>query len=191
MAFEGETDKGGNVRKVLLLMGLSMLGVMLFAAVAGAQGREGDPCRTLEIGSLEFEECRADLGREGDPCGTLEIGSPEFEECRADLVGTVPPNADPCPDPNFPRETPDGCQASNLPDVEFGGNATPDFTATPTSTATPTASPEADDAQYKTASPTVTALPETGGSVSLVGAMLPLALLVGGGLLAFRTVRRS
>lgn len=24
---------------------------------------------------------------------------------------------DPCPDPNFPRETPDGCQASTLPDV--------------------------------------------------------------------------
>lgn len=24
---------------------------------------------------------------------------------------------DPCPDPDFPRETPDGCQASDLPDV--------------------------------------------------------------------------
>ena len=54
-----------------------------------------------------------------------------------------------------------------------------------------TATAEADDAQYKTAPPTLTALPETGGSVSLVGAMLPLALLVGGGLLAFRTMRRS
>jgi LPXTG-motif cell wall-anchored protein len=54
-----------------------------------------------------------------------------------------------------------------------------------------TATAEADDAQYKTAPPTLTALPETGGSVSLIGAMLPLALLVGGGLLAFRTVRRS
>jgi LPXTG-motif cell wall-anchored protein len=48
-----------------------------------------------------------------------------------------------------------------------------------------------DDAQYKTAPPTVTDLPKTGGSVSLIGAMVPLALLVGGGLLAFRTVRRS
>ncbi|HEV2743608.1 MAG TPA: hypothetical protein VGV91_10655 [Rubrobacter sp.] len=29
-------------------------------------------------------------------------------------------SADPCPDPDFPRETPDGCQASDLPDVEAG-----------------------------------------------------------------------
>jgi len=32
-------------------------------------------------------------------------------------------SADPCPDPDFPRETPDGCQASDLPDVEFGNSA--------------------------------------------------------------------
>ena len=29
-------------------------------------------------------------------------------------------SADPCPDPDFPRETSDGCQASDLPDVETG-----------------------------------------------------------------------
>ncbi len=29
-------------------------------------------------------------------------------------------SADPCPDPDFPRETPDGCQASDLPDVGTG-----------------------------------------------------------------------
>ena len=29
---------------------------------------------------------------------------------------SAPPD-DPCPDPDFPRETPDGCQASDLPDV--------------------------------------------------------------------------
>ena len=40
---------------------------------------------------------------------------------------------DPCPDPEFPRETPDGCQASDLPDVEFGSDAS--------ATASPTASP--------------------------------------------------
>jgi hypothetical protein len=28
---------------------------------------------------------------------------------------------DPCPDPNYPRETPDGCQASDLPDVDYKG----------------------------------------------------------------------
>jgi hypothetical protein len=47
-----------------------------------------------------------------------------------------------------------------------------------------------DDVQYETAPPTVTSLPETGG-VSAAGVVLPLALLVGGGLLAFRIVRRS
>jgi hypothetical protein len=52
-----------------------------------------------------------------------------------------------------------------------------------------------DDVQYgpddvidKTV-PTTTVLPETGG-VSAAGVVLPLALLVGGGLLAFRIVRR-
>ena len=49
-------------------------------------------------------------------------------------------SADPCPDPNFPRETPDGCQASDLPDVEFGSDAT----ASPSSTASPSAGREGD-----------------------------------------------
>ena len=44
-------------------------------------------------------------------------------------------SADPCPDPDFPRETPDGCQASDLPDVEFGPDAS--ATASPTASAPP------------------------------------------------------
>jgi hypothetical protein len=80
-----------------------------------------------------------------------------------------------------------------------GSTSTPDATPTPEPTTmsptpeptTTSPTPNADDAQYKTASPTITALPETGGSVSLAAAMIPLALLVGGGLLAFGIVRRS
>jgi Domain of unknown function (DUF4352)/Excalibur calcium-binding domain len=47
---------------------------------------------------------------------------------------TAPPD-DPCPDPDFPRETPDGCQASDLPDV-----------SSPSSSASPSASPPSGDA---------------------------------------------
>jgi len=60
----------------------------------------------------------------GTPCGTepgwVLTGGP---------AGCVPANSrlgqealakrDPCPDPYYPRETPDGCQHSNLPDVRF------------------------------------------------------------------------
>ena len=40
-------------------------------------------------------------------------------------------SADPCPDPDFPRETPDGCRASDLPDVEFGNSASSSASASP------------------------------------------------------------
>jgi LPXTG-motif cell wall-anchored protein len=83
-----------------------------------------------------------------------------------------------------------GCTTSPTDDGE-SVTVCVDHPASSSASSSSTATAEADDAQYKTASPTLTALPETGGSVSLVGAMLPLALLVGGGLLAFRTVRRS
>ena len=83
-----------------------------------------------------------------------------------------------------------GCTTSPTDDGEFV-TVCVDHPASSSASSSSTATAEADDAQYKTAPPTLTALPETGGSVSLIGAMLPLALLVGGGLLAFRTVRRS
>jgi len=83
-----------------------------------------------------------------------------------------------------------GCTTSPTDDGEFV-TVCVDHPASSSASSSSTATAEADDAQYKTAPPTLTALPETGGSVSLIGAMLPLALFVGGGLLAFRTVRRS
>ncbi len=119
------------MRKVLLLMGLAMLGVLMFASVALAQ--------------------------------------------------------DPCPDPEFPRETPDGCQASDLPDVSFGDDASP--TASPTASAT--ASPTASATASASASASVSALPETGGPAVSVLALGSLALLVGSGSMAFGLTRRS
>jgi hypothetical protein len=73
------------LKKLLLLMALTMLGGLLFASVALAQ--------------------------------------------------------DPCPDPNYPRQTPDGCQASDLPDVVVPTPITGPTTASATSS--PTASSEA------------------------------------------------
>lgn len=46
-------------------------------------------------------------------------------------------SADPCPDPDFPRYTPDGCQASDLPDV--GSSVSSSATASAGTSATATA----------------------------------------------------
>ena len=49
---------------------------------------------------------------------------------------------DPCPDPDFPRFTPDGCQASDLPDVVVPGGPAP---ADPEPASPDPASPEPGD----------------------------------------------
>jgi len=91
-------------------------------------------------------------------------------------------SADPCPDPDFPRETPDGCQASDLPDVSFGDDASAAASASATASATASAS----------ASASVSApLPETGGPAVSVVALGSLALLVGSGILTFGIIRRN
>ena len=115
------------MRKLLLLMSLSMLGTLLFASAAFAQSS-----------SASASGCTTSPAASGESV-TVCVDHPTSSSASSSSSATA----------------------------------------------------EADDAQYKMASPTLTALPETGGSVSLVGAMLPLTLLVGGGLLAFRTVRRS
>lgn len=107
-------------------------------------------------------------------------------------------NGDPCPDPDYPRETPDGCQASNLPDVEFGpkasptptSTATPAPTAPPTSTASPTASATASAASAATSQYAGPSLPDTGGVAPQL-ALVSLAILLVGGLLSASIVRRS
>jgi hypothetical protein len=93
------------------------------------------------------------------------------------VLGGRKAQEDPCPDPDFPRETPDGCQASDLPDVEFGPDASP--TASPTASAT------------ASASASVSALPATGGPAVSMLALGSLALFVGAGIMAFGIVRRS
>ncbi len=165
------------MRKVLLLASLCMALALVLSAPAMAQSAEGNPCGGFEPGSPEAAQCYADLGVE-PPGGDVGLATsvPPSE--------SASPSADPCPDPNFPRETPDGCQASDLPDVSFGDDVSP--TASPT--ASPTVSPTA--SATASASASVSALPETGGPVSVL-ALGSLALLVGSGIMAFGLIRRS
>lgn len=89
---------------------------------------------------------------------------------------------DPCPDPDFPRYTPDGCQASDLPDVVVPGGPAP---------ADPDVGETATGGQYETpevpqAPETTQPLPDTGGP-----ALLPAAgLLLATGLIGLKVVRR-
>ncbi len=112
----------------------------------------------------------------------------EAEECYAEFgIGppaTASPSADPCPDPDFPRQTPDGCQASDLPDVIGGG--------TPVATADATAEAEDDSSTTATATAksSTSALPETGGPNPAAFALPSLVLLVAGGIFAARLVRK-
>jgi hypothetical protein len=73
------------------------------------------------------------------PAAPLESSASASASAASDTPGetspqTAPPD-DPCPDPDFPRETPDGCQASDLPDV-----------SSPSSSVSPSASPPSGDA---------------------------------------------
>jgi hypothetical protein len=160
---EGKAKGGGTVRKVLLLAALAMVATLVLSAPVIAQD-EWD-CPDLS----EAEEQAVFNADRSDPNGLDENdnGVP-CEEDTTDNGSYEAPTDDstPTPEPTTVEPT----------------------TVEPTTT-TPTAG--ADDAQYKTASPTITALPETGGSVSVAAAMIPLALLVGGGLLAFGIVRRG
>jgi hypothetical protein len=138
------------------LMGISMLGVLLFASVAFAQG------------GVNLQE---DPGDNVDP-DTGEVVGDDTPDCASfeDVMesGLCAP----------------GSTSSATP------SATPSATATPSTTATATASASAAGAAQYQYTP---ALPSTGGVVSPVGllAIIPAILLVGGGLLSARLIRRS
>jgi LPXTG-motif cell wall-anchored protein len=156
------------LRKVLLLAALAMVATLVFAPAALTQ-------TDLDCGDLsEAEEAAVFAADPSDPNGLdeNENGVP-CEDDTTDNGSYEAPTDDSTPTPEPTTVEPTTVEPT---------------TVEPTTT-TPTAG--ADDAQYKTASPTITALPETGGSVSMAAAMIPLALLVGGGLLAFGIVRRG
>ncbi len=180
----GKTDEGENVRRTLLLAALAMAALLVFAPAALAQRSNAEtprienPRNCDEFGGSQAraqqflenvtpqDEFNLDADNDGIACEELGGGSTATASASASASASV--SADPCPDPNFPRETPDGCQASDLPDVSSS------------TTASPTAS----------ASASASSLPETGGPVSVM-ALASMALLVGSGILAFGVMRRS
>lgn len=99
-------------------------------------------------------------------------------------------DADPT-DPNMLDDDGDGEACETLPSGGATGGGGGGSTAEPEDdgTVSPDATAKADDIQYNT-SPTPEPLPETGGIAPAL-ALVPLALLVGGGLFAFRIVRRD
>lgn len=163
---EENTIEGGTLRRLLLLAALCMVAALAFVAPAVAQSPD--------------EPCPADLDQfpPGTVCGEGGGYVTSDASASSSASATASASADPCPDPDFPRETPDGCQASDLPDVEFGS-------ATPTATATA----EADD--DGSASASASALPDTGGVASPAALSLMAALLlVGGGIVSASIIRR-
>lgn len=101
---------------------------------------------------------------------------------------------DPCPDPNFPRFTPDGCQASPLPDVVIPGGPAPaepnvGGSVTGGQYETPEAPPAIPETPQAPETPEAQPLPHTGGAS--LALLLPAAgLLLGAGLLGLRVARR-
>ena len=155
------------MRKLLLLMGLSMLGVLMFASVATAQG--------------------AGPGGEG-PC----TGTP-FEQYLPEVNGCVTTEGLPNPGTAIVYDADTREPIGTLDEVSEGlddgtSSATPSPTASPTATPTATASSSAAPAvQYQYSA----ALPDTGGvSPATLLAIVPAILLVGGGLLSAGLIRR-
>ena len=151
------------MRKVLLLAALVMAATFVFAPIAVAQD-------DLNCGDLsEAEEQSVFAADPSDPnnLDADDDGIP-CEDDTTDNGSYVPPADD--DDSSRPADGPDDAQYGP-DDVQYG--------------------PDGPDDVIDETVPTITVLPETGGASAAI-VVLPLALLlVGGGLLAFRVVRRS
>ena len=164
------------MRKVLLLVGLSMMAVLMFAPAALAEHRYGCPHDKPFVATAP-----------GDPGeGSLRCFATQAE---ADLYSETGSTASPTPTATS------GCTTTT--DPETGESVTtcvdtapPTATGTPTPTSTVTSTPTATnaaEAQYGGGKEVV--LPETGGAGGF--ALLAGALLVGGGVMSFALFRRS
>jgi len=94
--------------------------------------------------------------------GEGDLSSAQSAPASPGAEQTPDSGTDPCPDPNYPRETPDGCQASDLPDVDFMGLCPDGVYAdgeclSSEESATPTATSEASASASSTSTPSSTA----------------------------------
>lgn len=168
------------MRRLLLLAASCMAAALVFAPAAMAQVDYDCSDFATQEEAQAFYSGDLDADGDGQACDSLPSGG--GSTASPDSSASPDASVDPCPDPEFPRETPDGCQASDLPDVEVGS-------ATPTATAeAATATAEADD--DGSASASASALPETGGAVSPAALSLVAALLlIGSGVMSASLIR--
>jgi hypothetical protein len=160
---EGKLLKERPLRKVLLSVGLSIMAVLVLAPMALAQPN-GPAYNFLDVPN-DVRPCPFDLDK------VAEIYGPDIA-C-GEGGGYVPATSDSASPTTSPTSSP---------------TASPSATPTATASAS-TSTSAAGAAQYQYTS----ILPGTGGVVSDVGllAIIPAILLVGGGLLSARLIRRS
>jgi hypothetical protein len=160
---EGKLLKENALRKLLLLVGLSMMAVLVFTPAALAQPN-GPAYDFIQVPNgirpcpFGLERVQQDYQREV-VCG--EGGGYVFAP---------------------------GGSASPSPSLTPSASPSPSPSASPSPSPSPSASPS--PSPTATASPDASALPATGGGFSPALALGPVALIVGGGLLALRIVRR-
>ncbi len=161
------------MRRLLLLVALSMVGVLIFAPAALAQDEfDCDDFDTQEDAQAAYEEDTSDPSGLDGPIGEGFSGEEGVacEELPSAGTGTdvsVEPAAETSVEPS--------ASASAEPGDEV--ETTPSASASSSATASASATAEAD-------------LPETGG-ISPALTLVPLALLLGAGLLSVRTIRRG
>jgi len=176
------------VRKVLLLVGLAMMAVLVFAPAALAQKQPGEP-----LGPND-RPCPFDLNEypEGTTCGE---GGAYIDPDDPSTFASASPSASASPGINTIAEScddqpdPAGCRRQLRGAEGAGSSATPTATATASPAASATASASASASASATAMADDSELPDTGG-VATPLALAALALLVGGGMFAAFAVRR-
>lgn len=187
---QDKLSKGEPLKRALLLAALSMALALVLSTPVMAQSTSASVGASAQSSACDDVQDRLNAGDES-------LTSAELLAC-----GLSPEAISPCegnPDPNCGANLPEGAYPSiNGPDGVGANNACSDLPeGSPEAvacyedligTASPGASPGASSSASDSSS--ASALPETGGPVSVM-ALVPLALLVGTGLLALRLVRRG
>lgn len=173
---DGKLPEEEALRKLLLLMGLSMLGVLILAPAALAEHRYGCPHDKPFVATAP-----GDPGEGSLQCFATRAEANAYSETGSTATPTasagIKTPAESCND----QPDPAGCKRQ-LRGAEGLGSATPSATATATASAS-----AAGAAQYQY----TPVLPSTGGVSPTLLAIIPAMLLVGGGLLSARLIRRS
>ncbi len=180
------------MRRLLLLAGLCMAAVLVFVSVALAQSRgpsgaDGtyncEDFDTQEDAQAFYEQDTSDPDGLDGPIGTGFTGDEGVacEELPSGGGSTATPTSEATmmDDSASPESDEESATPTATAESDDEGSATAEADDEEDSSATASASAEAED------------LPDTGGAVSPALTLVPLALLLGAGLLSLRIVRRG